>query len=113
MSTRMCRLRPQIFFPAVCAAFAASYGTGFDRLAIDDGRTRFWVSAHLGSHQLAQAAHRRLPGAVAFPEAEIMVDGFPVGQIMGHLSPGAARSQQVQDPIDDLASRDGLAGRFW
>src|SRR5258708_40284985 len=108
---------PKIFFPAVEAAFAASHGTGFDRLAVDDGRTRIFLAPHLGSHLLAQSGHGPLPGPVEFPETEIMVDRFSVGQIMWHLSPGTAGSQQVQDAIHDVSSRDWLTRRlrpwFW
>jgi len=104
---------PQMFFPTVEAALAASHGTGFDRLALDESRAGFGISAHLGSHLPAQAAHRLLPGAVEFPAAEIMVHRFSVGQIMGHLSPRAARSQEVQDRIHNFSSRDGLSGRIW
>jgi hypothetical protein len=40
-----------------------------------------------------------------------MIHHFSVGQIMRHLSPGTACSQQVQDAVDNLASRNGFAGR--
>src|SRR5712692_10630222 len=106
VSTRRCRVLPQMFFPTVEAALAASHGTGFDRLALDESRAGFGVSAHLGSHLPAQAAHRLLPGAVEFPEAEIMVHRFAVGQIMGHLSPRAARSRAAYKTAFTISRRE-------
>ncbi len=64
VSTRRCRLRPQIFFSAIEATLDASDWTGFDRLTIDDGCTRFFLSVHGPACLFAQAVHGVFPGVV-------------------------------------------------
>ncbi len=44
-----------------------------------------------------------LPDALLGPDAEVMVAGFPVGQIVGHHAPRAAGADDVENPIDDAA----------
>src|SRR5579883_770919 len=70
-------------FSAIKAAFAASHRTGLDRLAIDDGSTRFGIATCLGSHMFTQGSHGLLPGAIQLPLTEVIIDRFSVGQIMG------------------------------
>jgi hypothetical protein len=98
-----------VFFSSVEPSLGSTHWTGFDRLAIDESRARFFFSAHLGSHLFAQRGQGLLPGAVEFPAPEIVVHRFAVGQVVGHLSPRAARSQEVQDAIHDFSSRNWLA----
>src|SRR5579884_1341604 len=102
VSTRMCRLRPMIFFPRVVATLEASDWTGFDRLTVDDGRAWLRVAAHLRSDFFAQAAHGLFPGPIKRPFSEVVVDRFAIGQIVRHLSPRAACAQQILNAVDDL-----------
>src|SRR5258708_39498278 len=97
VSTSRCRWRPKIFFSAVEAAFSTSHRTGLDRLAIDDRGAWLLLAPHLDSHLFAQGRHGSLPGAIEFPLAERMVHRLAVGQIVGHLPPRTAGSQQVED----------------
>jgi hypothetical protein len=44
-----------------------------------------------------------LPPALLRPEPEIMIAGFPMRKIVGHHSPGSARSEDVKNAVEDLA----------
>src|SRR6478735_2662906 len=85
VSTSRCRLRPQIFFPGVEPALDASDRTGFDRLAVDDGRTRFFFSVDGLPRLFAEVVHGLFPGPIQFPETEIVVRRLAVWQIVRHL----------------------------
>ena len=48
--------------------------------------------------------NRFLPHPFLLPLAKVVVDGGPVGQIMGHGSPGDAVLEDVKDGVHDLSS---------
>ena len=70
------------------------------------------VSAYGQTGLFAQASHGLLPDSTQFPLTEIMVKRLPVGQIVGSQSPRAPSSQDVEYPVDDLASGNGVLGRI-
>lgn len=46
-----------------------------------------------------------LPMALLGPKAEVVVAGFPVGQVVRHHAPSAAGADDVEDAVEDLAPR--------
>src|SRR5215216_4101486 len=61
------------------------------------------VPTRTAAHLCAQAVVDALPRPVIAPDAEIMVDAFPVRIVLGQHAPLGARDQNVEDRIDDLA----------
>ena len=46
-----------------------------------------------------------LPMAVLGPQAEVVVAGFPVGQVVWHHAPRATGPDDVKDAVEDAAPR--------
>ena len=81
---------------------AAPFPRSFDRLAIDDRRTRDGLMVGALPRQGAQRFMDPSPGAVLPPGAEIPPDGAPGREVMGQCAPGAAVAEHVQDPVEHL-----------
>jgi hypothetical protein len=96
------------FLAAVGADFRAALGR-LDRLTVDASDARIGVAAGLVADTPAQDIEQAVPGSIAFPLLEVVVDGFPGREIMGQSSPRATLAREVQDSIDDL-THIGFAG---
>src|SRR5450830_1385351 len=89
----------------VLARIIATRSTLFrrlDRLAVDDARRGFRVSALPNPLLPAQFLAYPLPRAAVPPVAEVVLNRRPGRQIMGQQPPRATRAQQVQDGIHNL-----------
>jgi hypothetical protein len=75
-------------------------------LTVNDGRTRLFLSPLLGAHSHAQGLQETIPDPFPLPPAKVVIDGLPPGKLMGQQAPGTPTAQDVQNRIDDLASRD-------
>lgn len=100
-------------FARIEAFFRAAYRTGCDRLTVNHCCTWLFVSALLLPHPLAQALQSLIPDPCVAPHPKGGVDRPPVWQIMGQLSPRAATTQDVENPIDDFASLMFDMGCVW
>ena len=62
-------------------------------------------------------ACRMLSQTPSLPPAKVVIDGLPLGILMGQHPPGTPTAQHVQNRIDNLASRDkrpaALQGWLW
>src|SRR5258708_1075924 len=115
LSTRKCRLRPQIFFCRVVAFLGTTHRTGFHRLAIENPDGWVGITAGLQPDLTMQGFPDLLPYPLAFPSSEVPIDGFPGGQVVGKQSPGATTAQDIQDRVDDLSALidGGSSLRVW
>jgi hypothetical protein len=98
-------LAPPDFFPHIEAPFGTANGTGFDRLAVDDGGTGLSMAALLFANLHAQGLQDLIPDPFAGPSPKVVIDGAPGRKLMGQQSPRAPTAQDVEDGIDQLASR--------
>ena len=46
-----------------------------------------------------------LPDALLGPDAQVVIAGFPMGEVMGHHAPAPPGAYDIKDPIDDLPLR--------
>ena len=63
-------------------------------------------------HEQAQGIVERGPLMVVNPLPEDMIHGFPIGEIGGQITPGAATLDQIQDGIHDAPPIFGRASAF-
>src|SRR5579883_1956661 len=75
------------FFSSIEAFLLPTHWRGVDGLAINNGSRRLRVSPDLGSNLFAQVGHDWLPDACFGPDAQRMMRGFPVRQVVRHLPP--------------------------
>src|SRR5262249_45340043 len=80
-----------------------------DRLAVDAGDPRAGVAAGGRAGAGAQGVQQKVPGAVALPGLEVVVNGSPRREVVRQGAPGTALAGEVEDRIDDFA-HVGLAG---
>src|SRR5579872_3640984 len=80
-----------------------------DRLAVDAGDPRVGVAAGALTDAGAQGVPEQVPGAVARPGLEVVVDGLPGGEVVGQGAPGTALAGEVAEGVDDR-THVGLAG---
>src|SRR5271165_535981 len=92
----------------VRAPFLALLG-GLDRLAVDGGGAGRWCPPSFDAGQGAEGVEELLPSAVPVPPLEVIVDGFPRGQVVGQCPPGTTFASMVEQRVDDLAQLS-LAG---
>src|SRR5262245_57428923 len=76
---------------------------GLDRLAVDAGDAGRGRAAGRLAEADAEDVDDPIPGAVALPGVEVVVDGPPRGEVVGQCPPGAALVGEVEDGVDDLA----------
>ena len=77
--------------------------SGLDRLAVDAtdaGRER---SAGGLAEPDSKEVEDTVPGAIALPGVEVVIDGPPRGEIVGQRPPGAALVGDVEESVEDLA----------
>src|SRR5229473_2148478 len=98
------------FFPHIVALLGTANRTGSDRLAVDDSRTRLFISTLFSAHLHPQRTQDLIPHAFALPSAKVVVDGAPGGKLVGQQAPRTATAQHVQDGIDQFASRVYVIG---
>src|SRR5437879_1408175 len=113
VSTSRCRFLPWTFFSAVIASCIAPNRTGFDRLTVENGRTRFGIAPKADANFPSQCGVDLFPDASPFPLTEIQVDRTPVGQIMRQQTPGTPTAQDIQDAIDDFPPLNFLGPSSW
>src|ERR1043166_6718221 len=76
-----------------------------DRLAVDTSDARVGVAALALADPPAQGGKEAVPGAVAFPGLEVVVDGLPRREVMRQGTPGTALAGQVEEGVDHLPHR--------
>src|SRR5258708_30125233 len=87
------------FFPPIIALLRTTNRTGFDRLTVDDPRTRFSLSPLFFAHLHPQGTQNLIPNSFALPLTKVGVDGAPSGQLMRQQAPGTPTSHHVQDGV--------------
>src|SRR6185437_3324128 len=102
VSTKMCRLRPTIFFPPIVAAQSARF-SGFDALRIHNSCAGLRVLADQHPYLAAECGIHPFPGAVAAPGVEVVPHGRPVGKVMGQGAPGTAVAVHIIQGVDHFA----------
>src|SRR5262249_1959551 len=98
VSTKTCRLRPAIFFPAVVALGAAGLGR-LDRLAIEDAGAGRRLAVVEEANASPQRGMNVLPDALATPGVEVVGDGLPGREVMGQHHGVAARPAGAAIPL--------------
>src|SRR5665213_1761042 len=99
-STRMCLLRPLIFFSRVVPPDSRVVG-GLDRLAVQRRGAGLGRPAVSEPHLVAEPVVQGLPDAVELPAADLGVDGLPGREVVRQHAPGDAAAQQVEVGIED------------
>src|SRR5215207_7668304 len=92
---------------AVRATLLAALGR-LDRLAVDGGNVGRRRTPGLSADLLPQGVEQTLPGAIAGPPLEVVVDGLPRREVVRQRPPGSALACMVEQGIDDFA-QVGLA----
>ncbi len=96
----MCRLRPFIFLPP-----------SYPRTPLCGERYALTVHCKMLGRVLARLRPRLFDQCIAdlrqhtplFPPPKVIVDGLPRGEVVGELSPLAARFEDIEDSVDDFA----------
>lgn len=73
-------------------------------LTADDPGARFAVAPRLFTDPFAQGIVDPLPGTIATPEPDIVVDGLPGWDVVRELAPGTASTNGIADGIQNLTS---------
>src|SRR5205085_6965720 len=92
---------------AIAAALLTALGR-LDRLAVNGAGAGSCGASGLGADQRAEGVEQSLPGAVAGPVLEVVVDRLPGREVMGQRPPAASLACVVEQGVDDLA-QVGLA----
>jgi hypothetical protein len=90
---------------AIIAALATDSG-GFDRLRVDNRSTRLHLAPHAQSQRFTQHGVDRLPQATQARGAQIVIDGFPMRQIVRQQFPATAALGNVEHGVEQLPARD-------
>jgi len=77
------------------------------RLTVDARRAGLLVSARCNANPLTKSVVNPLKGCVTGPRSKVIVDCPRRGKVMGQESPGASRSQQLEDRVEHLADVRG------
>src|SRR5271166_4576290 len=77
------------------------------RLAVDAGCAGLLVSARCNANPSTKSVVNSLESSVTGPRSEVIVDCARRWKVVGQESPGASRSQQVEDRIEHLADVRG------
>src|SRR5271166_1608906 len=77
------------------------------RLAVDACRAGLLVSARCNANPSTKNVVNSLESSVTGPRSKVIVDCPRRWKVMGQESPGASRSQQVEDRIEHLANVRG------
>jgi len=101
------------FFAPIVATRITANRTGFDGLAVHNGRAWFGFSANADAHISPQCGIDLFPNTSLFPLTKIQVDSTPVGQIMREHPPRTPATQHIQDPIDDFSPLNFLRSSAW
>ena len=73
-------------------------------LTVQDRGTGLRMTPFGSPCPFSQGVMNVVPGSIQTPVAKVGVNGFPGRQIMWHGVPLTASSQNVENPVDDLAS---------
>src|SRR5262245_37572384 len=90
---------------AVVAMWPTLFGR-LDRLAINDRGAGSGLASSRATHALTQDSLDPRPETGSAPEAKIVEDRGPGTIVPWHIPPGAARAQEVEDPVEDAAEVD-------
>src|SRR5947209_309365 len=96
VSTRMCRLRPVIFFPPIEASLTPGFSC-LHTLAVDDPGTVLRIPTCLPPCSLPERVVDLDEGAIERPVVEIVADRVPIGEVSGQEPPGTAGPGQGED----------------
>jgi len=92
------------FLGPIVAAEAPDAG-GLDRLAVDNPGTRPGLTPVPDPFALAQQSVDPLPGPVAAPLTEVVIDRLPGRKIAREQPPLTAAAQDAEDAVTDEAQR--------
>jgi hypothetical protein len=84
-------------------AFVTASISHLHRLRIDTGGTGLTVAAFKDAHITASDSIQMRPEASKPPLAKIMIDDAVRRQIMRHRTPGNAASNNIENPVENLA----------
>lgn len=92
------------FLPTIIAPGTTHDGR-FNRLAIDDRRTRLWGMAGLYPGADPERHMQPLPQAPQASKPEVMVDRFPGRQVVGQQTPSTTAPLHIENAIEDVPDR--------
>src|SRR5919199_4358214 len=78
---------------------------GLDALCIHDRRRRLRMPTHALSLRCPECDEDAVPHAAEAQATEVVVDGLPGREIAGKIAPGASRTQEIEDGVENLAKR--------
>src|SRR5215204_2858271 len=96
-------LTPLYLLASVVAPLFAAHRGALYRLGIYHAGARLGISFGAHSQAFSEGPIDTLPGAVHAPSPEVVVDGWPPGEVVGQEPPLATALQEVEDGIEDLA----------
>jgi hypothetical protein len=85
----------------------SSHSGALDRLEIRHARAGLRIPFEPDAQPFAYSPVDPLPGAIDAPSSEVVVDGWPSGEIVREQAPLAATLQEVEDGVQDLAKAVG------
>src|SRR5271165_6961266 len=95
-------LAPHDLFPGIVSIDPPLF-VCLRRLAVDTRRAGLLVSARCNANPSTKNVVNSLESSVTGPRSKVIVDCPRRWKVMGQESPGASRSQQVEDRIEHLA----------
>ena len=100
VSTRICRLRPLMFW-AYRSRGPPFFG-GLHGLTIDDPGTRLAPLPSGHADITAEQVMHQLPSPIVAPAPKILIDDLPGREIMGQQAPSTATTQDIEDGVQDF-----------
>src|SRR5215467_2123218 len=91
---------PDLF--AAVGAYLLATACCLDRLAVHAGDARGPATVGGQTHPLPQGGKKVVPGAIAFPLFEVVVNGLPGWEVMGQSTPTTPLPRDVEDGVDDF-----------
>src|SRR5436190_15015140 len=88
-------------------SFLTTHFGGLDTLTINDGNTWFWIAIGLTAHLTPQDRGDMLPRAIIAPGAIVIPDMIPGWEVFGEHAPLTARSNPIEDRIQDFTDVNG------
>jgi hypothetical protein len=92
-----------LFTTVIPARVCYGFFSGFNRLAVDHGGTRFGIPTGLPPHPFSQGRIELFPTPVLGPLPKVIVDGLPRGQIVRHQAPLDPAIHDVKDGVQNFS----------
>jgi hypothetical protein len=106
------RIHDQVAFAAfdllaaVISTCRSTDATRFDRLTIDDRRARLYLATEATPHCFAQGGVDGLPHTQQPPQSEVVVDGFPLREVVRQPFPATAGFGHLEHGVQQSPARN-------